>query len=68
MSKIGKEIFNEEISWQKGADEIFLYERKDKNWKIRINDFPDEMLYTLFINDEPVLDFDDWPEYWDRPL
>lgn len=66
-NKIGPEIFKDEIHWKKGPDTEFVYECIDKNWKIRINDFPEEVMFTLFIDNEPTLDFDDWPEYWDRP-
>jgi hypothetical protein len=34
---------------------------------IRINDFPDEHLYTLMVNDQEVVHFDDWPLCWTRP-
>ena len=34
---------------------------------IRINDFPDDHLYTLIVNDREVAHFDDWPLCWTRP-
>jgi hypothetical protein len=34
---------------------------------IRMNDFPDDHLYTLIVNGQEVASFDDWPESWDRP-
>ena len=36
-------------------------------WRIQVNDFPAEALYTLLINNQPVGDLDDWPEAWTRP-
>jgi len=37
-------------------------------WMVRMNDFPDEPLYTLFIEGEAIIDFNDWPKGWkDRP-
>lgn len=33
-------------------------------WLIRMNDFPDEPLYTLLIDGAEVLHFDDWPGFW----
>ena len=35
-------------------------------WKIRVNDFPDEPCYTLIINNKEIMHFDDWPSFWDR--
>jgi hypothetical protein len=36
-------------------------------WAIRMNDFPAEPLYTLLINETPIMDFEDWPSFWTRP-
>jgi hypothetical protein len=35
-------------------------------WEIRVNDFPAEHMFTLLIEGREVLDFDDWPESWQR--
>jgi hypothetical protein len=37
-------------------------------WRIRINDFPDELMYSLMIGGENAGDFHfhDWPETWRR--
>ena len=37
-----------------------------ETWTIRINEFPDEYLYTLIINGQEDQSFDDWPEPWQR--
>lgn len=36
-------------------------------WVIQINEFPEEALYTLLINDAEAGSFDDWPPAWTRP-
>jgi hypothetical protein len=33
-------------------------------WTVRLNDFPDEPLYSLLIGSEEVFHFDNWPEIW----
>ena len=35
--------------------------------RVRVNDFPAEPLYSLFVDDEPVEDLEDWPEAWVKP-
>lgn len=35
--------------------------------KIRLNDFPDEPLYTLIEDNAVIIHFDDWPELWLKP-
>ncbi|MBI4140650.1 hypothetical protein HY485_02315 [Candidatus Woesearchaeota archaeon] len=49
---------NPELQYQANVD-------KDK-LVLRINDFPDEPLYTLVVNDLPLTSFSDWPENWKR--
>lgn len=36
-------------------------------WRLRLNDFPDEPLYTLFDEGERVLDFTECPAAWTLP-
>ena len=31
---------------------------------LRLNDFPAEPLYTLFVNGEEIIDIEDFPENW----
>jgi hypothetical protein len=37
-----------------------------ETWVVRVNDFPEEHLYTLYVNDEELGDFDEWPRQWAR--
>jgi hypothetical protein len=36
------------------------------SWRVRINDFPDELTYNLMIGSENAGDFHDWPGTWQR--
>ena len=36
-------------------------------WSIRMNDFPDEPLYTLIADGVEVIHFNNWPSDWIKP-
>lgn len=57
------------IQWERGCNAEFPYAATidGQRWQIRVNDFPAEPLYTLMIDDAPVLDLEDWPSLWRRP-
>ena len=59
----------EKISWRKNGDPLHPYIANLDGEKcvIRLNDFPDEHLYTLLVNDVEIANFSDWPEQWARP-
>src|SRR5688572_5446087 len=55
--------FGEQVTWEKGTDPRFPYVADFHGEKcvIRINDFPDEHLYTLIVDGVEIAEFDDWP-------
>jgi len=58
----------EELKWNEGQGPNHPNGAKMNGDKlvIRLNDFPDESLYTLIVNDKEVASFDDWPKQWSR--
>ena len=57
------------LSWNLTGDPFHPWETEvdGTTWRIRINDFPDELMYSLIIGNENAGDFHDWPETWQRP-
>lgn len=57
-----------ELSWRSTGDPIFPWaaEVDGNSWRVRINDFPDELMYSLMVGSESAGDFHDWPETWQR--
>jgi hypothetical protein len=69
MTTRAHNYLREKISWGRSADLDYPYEAEIDGEKlvIRLNDFPAERLYTLFVNDEEIASFDDWPKQWIKP-
>lgn len=71
-------LLTQPLQWQAGPDAQNVYRAfipaanaaeasaNPACWEIRLNDFPAQPLYTLLIDGEAVLDFDDWPAAWQR--
>jgi hypothetical protein len=61
------------VTWERTVRTEFPYiasvtwpECAVQTWTLRLNDFPDEPLYTLLVDGKPLGDFDDWPAQWQR--
>ena len=57
-----------EVSWTPTGDALLPYRTSvgSEEWTIRVNDFPDDQLYTLLIDGRDAESFDDWPRSWTR--
>lgn len=68
-TKTATDYLAESIDWKRTADPRFPFAAKFEGEKcvIRLNDFPDEHLYTLIVDGEEVVAFDDWSANWHRP-
>ncbi len=66
MSTTRKNFQKESITWEETGDPEYPYSAKvnQDNYLVRLNDFPDESLYTLIVNNEEIEDLEDWPERW----
>jgi len=62
------QLENKTLSWSSTEDAEFIHsmELNGKTFYIRLNDFPDEQMYTLIYDGIELLHFDDWPENWQR--
>lgn len=69
MSTKAQNYLEEKIIWKSTTDPLYPY-RADfagEQCLLRINDFPEDHLYTLIVNEREVITFDDWPQHWTRP-
>jgi uncharacterized protein YjaG (DUF416 family) len=57
-----------DITWDDTGDVFFPWSAQvdGERWRVRINDFPDEPMYSLEIEGVIVGDFNNWPEQWTR--
>jgi uncharacterized protein YjaG (DUF416 family) len=57
-----------ELDWNTTDDVEYPWvaEVDGERWQIRLNDFPDDFMYSLDIDDRDEGDFHDWPETWTR--
>lgn len=69
MSTKVTDYLTEKIEWRETGDPTHPYaaEIDGEKYLIRLNDFPDEHLYTLLVDGNDVADFDDWSACWKRP-
>jgi Protein of unknown function (DUF416) len=62
------ELLARELSWSETDDvnHPWATDVDGKRWQVRINDFPDDLMYSLVIDGASVGDFHDWPGSWHR--
>ena len=62
-------LFNKQINWQSVKSERakFYTYIDGERCELRMNDFPEEPLYTLTFRGQSM-DFDDRPQIWTLPL
>lgn len=60
--------FEIKLDWEKTNDQFYPYKSslQDKNLTLRINDYPEEPMYTLITDGEIIESFDNWPVGWSR--
>ena len=58
------------IRWQATGDGEWPYRATvgGRDLVVRVNDFPAEPLYTLFVDEVDITDLEDWPAPWTRPV
>jgi len=62
------ETLARELAWRSTDDRIYPWATEvDGNaWRVRVNDFPDDLMYSLMIGNITAGDFHDWPGTWRR--
>ncbi|MBL8191377.1 MAG: hypothetical protein JNK38_25395 [Acidobacteria bacterium] len=66
MATAVKEYLDMNVVWRKNFDSDYPFAAiiDGEQCLIRLNDFPEEHLYTLLVDGVAVADFDDWPVTW----
>jgi hypothetical protein len=56
------------VKWSKTLDPTMLWRSENGSdvLIVRVNDFPEEPLYSLLVNGDEVGNFDGWPAQWER--
>jgi len=62
------DLLSEVLAWERTGNPEYPYQTvfQGTNCFIRINDFPQESLYSLIAGDQEF-NFDEWPSHWERP-
>jgi len=66
MNADAQDLMRESIVWEKSPDpeHPFVAQHNGRKCLLRLNDFPADHLYTLIVDGEEIVDFDDWPKQW----
>ena len=68
MSNVAEQLQRTNIGWQKTNESAYLFKAlfNGKEVRLRLNDFPDEPLGTLFVDAHEV-QIEDFPRCWTLP-
>jgi hypothetical protein len=57
-----------QLTWTAAGDHDYPWgtEVDGRSWRVRLNDFPDDFMYTLLIDRDTIGPFHDWPSSWKR--
>ena len=63
------EFFNQDIQWRGtwNAEYPFRTYINGQTYRIRVNDWPDNPMFSFIENNKVIFDFDDWPNNWFMP-
>ncbi|MCP3141517.1 hypothetical protein [Pyxidicoccus xibeiensis] len=65
----GNDFIKRKLSWAKTTDPLhpFRAQVDGHTLTVRLGDFPEESMYTLLVDGQSIVEFDDWPKSWTRP-
>jgi hypothetical protein len=63
---IPSKLLSAEIDWQVDLDNPFIFHARHMNedWTLRVNDFPEQIMFSLLKDEQLVAEFDDRPLGW----
>ena len=62
-------VENDSVVWERDPDNQYLFHARwdGLNVSMRLNDFPEESLFTFFVEGSPVAERDQFPRSWRLP-
>lgn len=62
-------LARERVEWSRDADNPFVFRASalGHNFTLRLNDFPNEVMFSVFADGELLAEFDDRPRGWRLP-
>src|SRR5262245_2462600 len=68
--RIAQAILADDVKWERTGDPFlpFRVDYRGVLCRIRLNNFPDDQLYTLMVDGSAMVSFSTWPSRWLRPI
>ena len=65
-ARVPQDLIAAAIDWQADLDNPFVFhaDHGGVHWTLKVNDFPEQVMFSLFRSDALVAEFDNRPSGW----